>query len=190
MKLIVGLGNPGDKYKGTRHNIGFDVLDELAKRYATASRWQKKFEARVVEVQLGESKALLVAPQTFMNLSGRSVRTVMGFYKLTLSDLLLICDDMNLPVGHLRLRANGSAGGQNGLKDTIQQLGSSEFARLRFGVGRPSEGVDAVHHVLQPFSKTEQEIVEVGISKAANAVNAWVNDGIDSAMNQFNQTAS
>lgn len=188
MKVVVGLGNPGEKYAGTRHNVGFDVLDELSKRFA-ADRWQKRFEARVTEIRIGDGKVLLVAPQTYMNLSGRSVRTIVGFYKLAIKDLLLICDDMNLPLGRLRLKGSGSAGGQNGLKNTIQQLGTDEFARLRFGVDRPPEGVDAVQHVLQTFAKSEQETVQSALDRAANAVECWVNDGIDSAMNQFNQDA-
>ncbi|MBT5020065.1 MAG: aminoacyl-tRNA hydrolase [Planctomicrobium sp.] len=189
MKIVVGLGNPGKKYQGTRHNIGFDVLVGLAERFSAGS-WRSSFEAEVTEIQVGSEKVLLLAPQTFMNLSGRSVRAVVNFYKLPIKDLLLVHDDINLPTGRLRLRGSGSAGGQKGLQNTIDQLGTSDFARLRIGVDRPSENVSVVNHVLQTFTKAERIIIEECVGRAASAVECWVNEGVNQAMNTFNQTAS
>lgn len=187
MKIVVGLGNPGRKYSGTRHNIGFEVLEQLAGRHAT-ERWRSRFEADVLEIQLAGDRVLLLAPQTFMNLSGRSVRGVVDFYKTPLSELLVICDDLNLPLGRLRLRASGSAGGQKGLKNIIDQLGSQDVARLRVGIDRPSAGGDTVNYVLQPFSKSERPSVEESVVRAADAAECWVRSGIDAAMNQFNRS--
>lgn len=189
MKVVVGLGNPGKKYQGTRHNIGFEVLLGLAERFSAGS-WRSNFEAECTEIQIGTDKVLLLAPQTYMNLSGRSVRAMVNFYKLPLKDLLLVHDDMNLPTGRLRLRASGSAGGQKGLQNTIDQLGTSDFARLRVGVGRPSEGVSVVNHVLQTFTKAERLIMEECVGQAASAVECWVQAGVDKAMNLFNQSAN
>lgn len=186
VKIVVGLGNPGRKYAGTRHNVGFEVLLILAQRFGAGS-WRTRFEAEVNEIQVGGQRVLLAAPQTYMNLSGRSVRAIVDFHKADLSELLLICDDMNLPCGRLRLRKSGSAGGQKGLKNTIDQLGSEDFARLRIGVGRPPEGVDPANYVLQRFSKSELSDVEQAVARAASAVETWLTDGIDAAMNAFNR---
>jgi peptidyl-tRNA hydrolase, PTH1 family len=187
VKVVVGLGNPGRKYVGTRHNIGFDVVVLLAGRFS-ADRWRTRFEAETTEIEIGGERVLLAAPQTYMNLSGRSVRSIINFFKLPLSDLLLICDDMNLPCGRLRLRKSGSAGGQKGLKNTIDQLGSEQFARLRIGIGRPPEGMDSSRYVLQSYSKAEREIMEETAHRAADAVETWVREGIEPAMNRFNRS--
>lgn len=189
MKVVVGLGNPGNKYEGTRHNVGFEVLNELAQRFSAAS-WNSGFEAKITEIMIGSEKVLLVAPQTFMNLSGRSVRTVVNFYKLPLNDLLLVYDDINLPTGKLRLRTSGSAGGQKGLKNTIDQLGTEEFARLRVGIDRPSGNTQVVDHVLQKFTKAERSVIDDSVYQAASAVECWSQDGIDTAMNRFNMSES
>ncbi len=186
MKIVVGLGNPGKKYAGTRHNIGFDVLVALSERFS-ADRWRTSFEAETTEIQIGSERIQLVAPQTFMNLSGRSVRSIVNFYKISLADLLLVHDDMNLPTGRLRLRSSGSAGGQKGLQNTIDQLGTSDFARLRVGVGRPPSGVDATNYVLHKFSKAERLKMEECVSRAASAVECWVEEGVEQAMNLFNR---
>jgi PTH1 family peptidyl-tRNA hydrolase len=185
MKLVVGLGNPGKKYEGTRHNVGFDVLACLARRCAVG-RPQAKFNAEVAETIIKNQKTILLSPLTFMNLSGQSVRAVVDFYKLPLTELLVICDDINLEVARLRLRPTGSAGGQNGLKDIITRLGSQEFGRLRIGVGRPPPQWDAADFVLGKFSA--EDAVEVGraVERAADAVETWVEKGMQSAMNQFN----
>src|SRR5215510_12447315 len=138
MRVVVGLGNPGRQYQGTRHNVGFDVLDGLASAPG-AGRCRSQFSALVVELMEGNEKILLVKPETFMNLSGRSVRQVLDFYQVPAADLLVVCDDINLPLGKLRFRARGSHGGHNGLRDIQNHLGTAEYARLRVGVGAPPE---------------------------------------------------
>ncbi|MCA9109441.1 MAG: aminoacyl-tRNA hydrolase [Planctomycetaceae bacterium] len=185
MKVVVGLGNPGQKYVGTRHNVGFDVLRILAEKYQ-AEPSRTKFESGLTEVVLGNERVLLVAPQTFMNLSGRAVRQVMDFYKLETSDLLLVCDDLNLENGRLRLRASGTAGGQKGLQNTIDHLGTQDFARLRIGIGRPPGRMDAAAYVLQRFSASDRESMAVTVQQAADAVVQWVQQGIQSTMNSVN----
>lgn len=185
MKIVVGLGNPGAKYRGTRHNVGFEVLAELAKRHG-GSASTSKHDAELAEVFLGGEKVLLVAPQTYMNLSGKSVWPLVDFYKLPLEDLLVVCDDLNLDVGRLRLRASGSAGGQKGLQNIIQVLGSEEFARLRIGIGRPPGRMDSADYVLARFLSEERETIEHAILDAADGVEIWVNDGCERAMNKVN----
>lgn len=185
MKAVVGLGNPGLKYQGTRHNVGFLVLGELARRHAPGKP-RVKFEAEVVEAALGGETVLLVAPQTYMNLSGRSVRKLADFYSLPPDDLLVVCDDMNLDTGRLRLRASGSAGGQKGLQNIIDQLGTQAFARLRIGIGRPPERMDPADYVLSRFRPNEREPIEQAIVLAADGVERWVGDGTDAAMNLVN----
>lgn len=185
MKMIVGLGNPGRKYKGTRHNVGFDVLACLAERY-DIGRPKAKFNAEVAETSIKNQKTILLSPLTFMNLSGQSVRAAVDFYKLPLTDLLVICDDINLDVARLRIRPSGSAGGQNGLKDIINRLGSQTFGRLRIGVGRPPPNWDVADFVLGKFFDEDQAAVDQTVVRAANAAEIWVESGIQSAMNQFN----
>lgn len=185
MKLIVGLGNPGRKYVGTRHNIGFDVLAELARRHGAPSP-RAAFEAEIAEISVGGERVLLAAPQTFMNLSGRTVRQVLDFYKLALSELLVVCDDLNLPTGRLRLRRSGSAGGQKGLQNIIEHTGTEDFARLRIGIDRPPERMDAAAYVLQKFSKAEKELIQPATVAAADAAELWVTLGPDAAMNRIN----
>lgn len=187
MKVVVGLGNPGKKYAGTRHNVGFEVLEVLSRRYS-APAWRKGFEAEVTEISLGEHRVLLVAPQTYMNLSGRSVRGVVNFYKISLNDLMVISDDLNLPMGQLRLRQSGTAGGQKGLQNIIEQLGTNEFARLRIGIGRPPEGMDSANYVLQKFTSREQAEMERAVDRAADAVEMWTSAGMDVTMNRFNRS--
>jgi PTH1 family peptidyl-tRNA hydrolase len=184
MKVIVGLGNPGSKYAGTRHNVGFDVIDYLAAAPG-CTPFREKFEAFVAELKEGEETALLVKPLTFMNLSGRAVRAVIDFYKLPLGELLVVCDDFNLPLGKLRIRTKGSHGGQNGLRNIREQLGTDEYARLRIGVGEPSPG-DAVDHVLSRFKPGERKAVQDAIATAAQAAITWIRQGTAAAMNRFN----
>ena len=185
MKLVVGLGNPGQKYEGTRHNVGFEVLAELARRY-DVGRPKSKFDAEVAEASIKNEKTVLVSPLTFMNLSGKSVRAAYDFYKLSLDDILVICDDISLPVSRLRLRPGGSSGGQNGLNDIIQRLGSREFCRLRLGVGRVPSGWDASDFVLGRFNKDDRVEIDVSVMLAADAVETWIESGIQKAMNRFN----
>jgi PTH1 family peptidyl-tRNA hydrolase len=184
MKVIVGLGNPGAKYAGTRHNIGFEVVDYLAAA-PNCSPFREKFEAFVAEMKEGDESILLVKPLTFMNLSGRSVRAVIDFYKLPVDQLLIVCDDFNLPLGKLRIRVKGSHGGQNGLRNIQEQLGTDEYMRLRIGVGQPGPG-EAVDHVLSKFKPGERKAVEDAIATAAQATLTWIRQGAEAAMNRFN----
>jgi peptidyl-tRNA hydrolase, PTH1 family len=185
MKIIVGLGNPGSAYERTRHNVGFDTLAQLAKKFS-AEPPRAKFESQIAEVNLAGERTLLVWPQTFMNRSGGAIRQVVQFYKVELPDLLVVCDDFNLRLGQLRLRPSGSAGGQNGLADTLRQLGTEEIARLRIGIGPPPAGKDAASFVLAKFLPAEQTEIEVTIADAAAAVECWTTRGLAAAMNQFN----
>src|SRR5216684_268135 len=152
MKVVVGLGNPGKRYAGTRHNVGFEVIDGLAEG-PDVERPQSRFQAEVREMRVEADKVLLVKPETFMNLSGRSVRQVVDFYQLPVEDLLVVCDDINLPLGKLRFRARGTHGGHNGLRDIQNHLGTNDYARLRIGVDAPAQG-DAIDHVLGRFRPT------------------------------------
>ena len=183
MKVIIGLGNPGPKYAGTRHNVGFDVVDYLAAG-PSCSPFREKFEAFVSEMKDGDEPVLLLKPLTFMNLSGRAVRAVLDFYKVPVENLLVVCDDFNLPLGKLRIRIKGSHGGQNGLRNIQEQLGTDTYTRLRIGVGAPS--FDAVDHVLSKFKPGERTAVEDAIANAAQAALTWVRQGAETAMNKFN----
>ncbi len=185
MKLIVGLGNPGKKYEETRHNIGFEVIQALAQRHATAPG-RLKFEGQIQEGLVGTEKILLLMPHTFMNLSGRSVKQTLDFYKMTETDLLVVCDDFHLPLGTLRLRPSGSDGGQKGLADTVRQLGTDQFARLRMGIGPVPEQWDPADFVLGKFGTPERKAVDEQIARARNAVLIWVEQGLLAAMNKFN----
>jgi len=184
MKVIVGLGNPGAKYHGTRHNIGFEVIDYLAKAPAVGA-FRSAFSAQVAEATEADEKILLMKPETFMNLSGRSVRAIVDFYKLTTADVLVVCDDFNLPLGKLRVRANGSAGGQNGLKNIQECLGTDAYLRMRVGVGQPGPG-EAVDFVLSRFKPGERATVDEAIAAAANAVSTWIRRGAEACMNAAN----
>jgi PTH1 family peptidyl-tRNA hydrolase len=184
LKVVVGLGNPGNKYHGTRHNVGYAVVDALAES-PRAGRSQNRFDAEVTEVIEDALKVLLVKPQTFMNLSGRSVRQLVDFYQLPLLDLLVVCDDINLPLGKLRARARGTHGGHNGLRDIQNHLGTTEYSRLRLGVDAPRED-QTVDHVLGRFRPSEKAVMEAATQDAVQAVDVWLNKGIDACMNQYN----
>ncbi len=183
MKVVVGLGNPGKRYDGTRHNVGFAVIDSLAAG-ARADRFQSRFQAQVCELAEDAGKILLVKPETFMNLSGRCVREVMDFYHLPLSDLLVVCDDINLPLGKLRVRSKGTHGGHNGLRDIQNHLSTTEYARLRLGVDAPRE--EAIGHVLGRFSPAERGVMEDAVLLAAQSVLVWASQGVETCMNQYN----
>jgi PTH1 family peptidyl-tRNA hydrolase len=185
VKLIVGLGNPGRKFSGTRHNVGFDVIAELVRR-AGAAGSRTKFEAEVWEGSLAGDRVLLACPQTYMNLSGRSIQQMLAFHKLPLSDLLVICDDLNLPTGKIRLRKNGTAGGQKGLQNTIDQLGTTEFARLRIGIDRPKPPMEATDYVLQKFNSYDKDLIEPAVFRASEGVELFIRHGLDKAMNTIN----
>jgi PTH1 family peptidyl-tRNA hydrolase len=185
MKLVVGLGNPGKRYEGTRHNVGFAVVDMLAAQSRAAS-FQDRFDADVAEWHEAGEKILLLKPQTFMNLSGRSVRQAVDFYQVDLKDLLVICDDMSLPLGKLRFRARGTHGGHNGLRDIQQHLGTTEYSRVRIGVDVPGDEKDAVDHVLGKFKPSEKPAIEDALQLAVQGVATWVGQGIHKCMNQYN----
>lgn len=189
MKLIVGLGNPGRKYHATRHNVGFAVLDVLAGRQAhlggTTAR-KSAFQGETLEATVAGEKSLLLWPHTFMNLSGGSVLAARDFYKIAGDDLLVVCDDFNLPLGKLRMRGSGSAGGQKGLSDIIRRLGTQDVPRLRLGVGTPPDGYDAADFVLSKFRKEELPDIEVTIQQAADAIEAWARQGLGPTMNKYN----
>jgi len=184
MKVVVGLGNPGSRYDGTRHNVGFAVLDYLAAS-PRAGRFQSRFQALVAELTEDATKILLVKPETFMNLSGRCVRQIVDFYHLELADLLIVCDDIALPLGKLRIRAKGSHGGHNGLRDIQNHLGTTEYSRLRIGVDAPRDD-DAIDHVLGRFRPSERPVIDDAVARAGQAVMVWVNQGVQVCMNQFN----
>ncbi len=186
MKLIVGLGNPGEQYTKTRHNVGFRVVDQLAERLGW--RWAASRErALVTEGVTGGQKLLLVKPTTYMNDSGQAVGPLLRFYKLTLADLLVICDDLDLPVGRVRLRERGSPGGQNGLGSIIAHVGSQDFARLRVGIGRPANGrMSIVDYVLGIPPAEERADLADSETRASDAALAWAAEGTQATMNRFN----
>jgi PTH1 family peptidyl-tRNA hydrolase len=188
MKVVVGLGNPGKQYHGTRHNVGYAVVDGLAAS-PSCGRFQSRFAAGVAELMEGQEKVLLVKPETFMNLSGRCVRQIVDFYQLDLADLLVVCDDVNLPLGKLRFRARGSHGGHNGLRDIQNHLGTSDFARLRIGVDAAGEG-ELVDHVLGRFRPSERPVIDEAIALAIQAVSVWSQQGLDVCMNRYNAGSS
>lgn len=188
-KLVVGLGNPGSKYEGTRHNIGFDVVDRLAAG-GSGVRFAPKFDGLLAEVEIDYRRVLLLKPQTFMNLSGRSVRQALQFYKLDpAADLLAVCDDLSLPLGKLRMRSKGTDGGQKGLRDIAQQLGTTDYGRLRIGIGENGP-IDAADYVLTRFRPTERPIIDDTLITATQAVAVWVGQGVEAAMNRFNAAGS
>jgi len=185
MKAVVGLGNPGPKYRNTRHNVGFQVIGELAHRHG-GGKPKIKFEAELAEVIIAGQKTLLVAPQTYMNASGRCAKRLIDFFQLPLDDMLIVCDDLNLDLGRLRMRSCGSAGGQKGLQNLIDRLGTEEFARLRIGIGRPPGQMDATDYVLGRFRRDEPEVIEQAILLAADGIEMWIDDGVQATMNYVN----
>ncbi|MDP6034985.1 MAG: aminoacyl-tRNA hydrolase [Verrucomicrobiota bacterium] len=186
-QLIVGLGNPGDRYSATRHNAGFMVLERLADRWG--GRWsdEKKFGARIVRVDVGGRRVLLCQPQTFMNLCGEAVGPLARFYKIALDQLLVIVDDVNLPFGELRLRPGGGNGGHHGLESIELHMAGNGFARQRIGIGRPAHGGGKLTgHVLGAFEESEADAVGEMLASAANQAESWLSEGVQKAMNNFN----
>ena len=188
MKLVVGLGNPGAQYAGTRHNAGFDVIFELVRR-GQAGKAVTKFSSEIWEIFADQGKVLLVTPTTYMNRSGEAVQQICRFYQVLPEDVAVVCDDINLPLGRIRWRAGGSAGGQKGLTDIIQRLGTDQIPRLRLGVGRPPGQMDAAAFVLARFRADEREESDMMTRFAADSVEAWIAEGIVSAMNRFNRSS-
>jgi PTH1 family peptidyl-tRNA hydrolase len=183
MKAVVGLGNPGSRYHGTRHNVGYAVVDAMAAGPGVG-RFQSRFQAQMAEAMEGAEKVLLVKPETFMNLSGQSVRQISDFYQLPTENLLVVCDDFNLPLGKLRARARGTHGGHNGLRDIQNHLGTTQYARLRIGVGSPRD--EAIDYVLSRFAASERPVIDDAVNRAMQAVVVWISQGIEECMNRFN----
>lgn len=184
MRLIAGLGNPGDRYRGTRHNIGFMVADRVAERLGCEAA-QAKFSGLLNNCRTNERRIQILKPMTFMNRSGSSVSQALNWFKLELEQVLIIYDDLDLPFGEVRIRRKGSAAGHNGLTSILEQCGSQGVPRLRVGIGRPSHG-ETVSYVLSRFSKEEESELPTVIDHGADAVLAWIEGDIDEAMGRFN----
>lgn len=186
MKMIVGLGNPGKKYEQTKHNVGFMMVDRLAKKYVATFK-KNPFEAEVADFFVNGEKILLVKPQTFMNESGRAVGPLMTYFGIYPEELVVIYDDLDLALGKIRLRQKGSAGGHNGIKSIISHLNTKEFDRIKIGIDRPKAKMTVVNHVLSPFAKEDQPLIEASIDKAIAATVDYIekNDFV-ATMNRFN----
>ena len=197
MKLVIGLGNPGREYVASRHNVGFDCVDQLAARLGWVGKPEQfnqlaksKFDALAMDGVLptsgGSEKLLLLKPMTYMNLSGRTVRAAMDFYQVQPADLMIVLDDIALPCGKIRIRPAGSSGGHNGLKDIERALGTSQYPRLRIGVDAPPPRVPQKDYVLGKFTPEQREWIDPALGRAAGAVATWIDKGIEPAMSQFN----
>ncbi len=188
MYIIVGLGNPTREYAGTRHNVGYEVVSILADRFDIATDYIKH-KATCGKGMIEGNKVILAMPQTYMNLSGESVRELADYYKIDVSsELIIVYDDVDLDPGRIRIRKSGSAGGHNGMKNIISHLGTDEFVRVRVGIGEKPRGYDLADYVLGHFSKDEQEKMDMAFIDASNAVVTIMNDGVDEAMNRFNRS--
>ena len=187
MYLVVGLGNPGKQYEATRHNMGFDTIDQLVEDY-NVPQGGVKFNAMYGKAMIGGEKVILMKPLSFMNLSGGPVREMVNYFKIDPeTELIVIYDDIDLEPGQLRIRKQGSAGGHNGIKDIIRQLGTEKFLRIKVGVGAKPKGWDLADHVLGRFSTEERKLVDEAIEKAAKAVDIMISQGADAAMNEYNR---
>jgi peptidyl-tRNA hydrolase, PTH1 family len=184
--LIVGLGNPGTDYARTRHNVGFLAVEELARRWRANWKHEKKFQARMARDERGNRRVLLCEPQTYMNASGEAVSAVVRFFDVPPAQVLVVVDDADLPLGHLRLRPRGSSGGHHGLESIEQHLGTREYARLRIGIGRTGEAREITGHVLGRFSSTETALADKVLRVASDQAETWLEAGIQKAMTQFN----
>lgn len=185
MRLVVGLGNPGKRYQNTRHNVGFAVVDRVA-RVLDAEISRRGFEGQYAEARDGGERLLLLKPETYMNLSGQAVRAAFDWHKLTPAEVLVICDDIHLETGHLRIRRKGSSGGQKGLDSVAQHLGTDEFARLRIGVGSPERADQWANYVLEPIPVADAAVIDAAVERAAEAVRVWAREGVEVCMNRFN----
>ena len=185
MKIIAGLGNPGAEYAATKHNVGFMLVDKLADKYGAAT-WREHLGALVTDIRLESEKVLLVKPQTYMNDSGRAVAALMRWYKLETPDLTVVHDDMDLPMGAVRIRRQGSDGGHRGIKSILAHLGEANFARFRLGIGHPLRQGDVINYVLTPFSPEEEKKIKEAIDYLIPAAECLVTQGVDIAMNRFN----
>ena len=187
MRIIIGLGNPGDAYRGTRHNVGFETIDKLSYDFNIKLKNHRRFRAHVGEGRIGQAPVLLVKPQTYMNLSGQSVKAILTYYKLPPSAIIVVYDDVSLPVGDIRVREKGSAGGQKGMVDIIAKLATDEFPRVRIGIGEKPENWDLADYVLSRFPKKEWDAMIQGVTKAGDAVGFILKEGTAAAMNEFNR---
>jgi PTH1 family peptidyl-tRNA hydrolase len=187
LALIVGLGNPGSEYARHRHNVGFQIVEALAKNHGLSFARHKKAKARVAEGKIGERPVLLAEPQTFMNLSGRTVLRLSREREIPPECILVVCDDLDLPLGRLRIRPKGGSGGHKGLRSIIELLGSQDFSRLRIGIDRPAGSLDPAEYVLQPFAEEDKAIITDSLDRAMGAVESWLADGIVAAMDRFNR---
>ena len=185
MKIIAGLGNPGAEYAKTRHNVGFMLVDALAAKLGVDD-WREKYDAMVLETRIGLEKVLLVKPLTYMNESGRAIGPLLSWYKLEAEDLVVVHDDLDIPVGTVRIRKKGSAGGHNGIKSLLAHVGDEHFARVRIGIGRPLPGWTVIHHVLAPFPAEDVPKIKEAIDYLLPAVECIVTEDVDMAMNKFN----
>lgn len=189
MKLVVGLGNPGRRYRRTRHNVGWEVIDRLARRLGISVEDDEGW-AVVGAGTVGRVRVLLAKPQTYVNLSGTAVEDLRRWHRVKTQDILVILDDLDLPLGRIRLREGGSHGGHNGLRTIIEALGTSAFPRLRVGIGRPPAGTDPADFVLTPFDAAERPVIDAAIDRAAEAIDAAIRDGVPAAMNRYNSSAN
>jgi PTH1 family peptidyl-tRNA hydrolase len=187
--LIVGLGNPGREYDQTRHNVGFRCVDALVQAHGLAFDQKKKSKARTADGLIAGKRVMIAKPQTFMNLSGTSAQGLAAFYQIPPKNILVILDDLDLPLGTLRIRPNGGSGGHRGLTDIIQRLGTQDFPRIRFGIGRPPGRMDPAAYVLRRFDQDELPIINPAVDRAIKAVEVWLAEGIDIAMNRYNGSA-
>ncbi|NLX10265.1 MAG: aminoacyl-tRNA hydrolase [Chloroflexi bacterium] len=184
--LLVGLGNPGREYEDTRHNVGFRCVDAVARAYHLSFQPKKQSKAKIADGTIAGRRVLLAKPQAYMNLSGGTVQGLATFYKIPPAHILVIFDDLDLPLGTLRIRQKGGSGGHRGLTDIIQRLGTQDFPRIRFGIGRPPGRMDPAAFVLQRFSPAELDLVNAAVATTVEAVETWLRDGIDIAMNRYN----
>jgi PTH1 family peptidyl-tRNA hydrolase len=185
MPLIAGLGNPGKKYRGSRHNVGFELVDKLAKLHAVnLTKGKGKFQTGTVRYETLSCR--LVKPLTYMNNSGTAVQQAMQWFKMLPEECLVCYDDLNLNVGAIRIRGEGSAGGHNGMKDIIAKLGSNQFPRLRIGIGHDFRSGGQINYVLSPFTAEQRKIIDTALEKAVDAIQTYFNEGIEAAMNEFN----
>lgn len=186
MKVIVGLGNPGRKYEDTPHNVGFSAVECLAARFCGKFRQSLRFKAELAKVTIGSEAVVLVKPQTFMNLSGDAVGSLLRYHKVPVADLIVLLDDVDLDLGRIRIRPSGGSGGHKGLTSVIQHVGTGDFVRIRMGVGRGTGTEDVVSHVLSPFAAAHRDSVGSMTERTADAVCEILESGVDSAMNRFN----
>ena len=183
--LIVGLGNPGSEYAANHHNIGFMMVDSVADKYNVKFKNEKKFQAEVAEFRYNNEKHYIIKPQTYMNLSGKSVKAFVDYYKISLDDIIVIYDDLDIPLGDIRIRKNGSSGGHNGMKSIISNLNSEEFKRIRIGIGRNSDN-NVIDYVLSDFTNAEKQIIEPVINMAPAIITDLLDRDIDYIMNKYN----